>query len=405
MARGLFAVLEDEMTEALPVEENTEQQEQIQELEAQVGEAEVVEEQTGVDEMQDTVEETVEALEELAEITDVVEDSVESGEGLSEDAAEIAEVAVEAICARLGYKPAKKPMPSMESFGNTSSRLDATKFALEGFKETAKKIWEGIKAFFSKIWEKISALWNAILKNANGVKARAESLNQKLDKAAADNLVADSEKKNDVKAYCVLFNAEDASKLQAGIKSTLGAHTAAAKATAAYNGQLAGLLDEVTKTDKPEEALAKIEGALELKLDIKSPFANGNTISVGQNGMTLEAKAVKVDAAEEGVVGIAELKTVVGHVNALNNVMMEGKASFGKAQDVVKKGISLADKLAKGEGEGAKEKAKAFRATQGALVLVNTKIPTLGLKACNAGLNYVAMNLKGYKKAEEKKAA
>lgn len=158
--RGLFAVMEDELGATAAADAPTnEQVERVQELEEQVAQAEVAEGQAEVTEMADIADEAVTAIEELADVAEVMSDSIEGGgDGLTEDAAEIAEVAVEAICARLGYKPTKKLVPSMEAFGSTSSRVEATKYALEGVSDTMKKIWEAIKGFFNRIWEAIKGL-------------------------------------------------------------------------------------------------------------------------------------------------------------------------------------------------------------------------------------------------------
>jgi cell division septum initiation protein DivIVA len=146
MARGLFAILEDELSGEI-VPENAEQRERVEELEAQVAQGEVAQSEGEVTEMADAIDDAVTAVEELSEVSDILENSIEENEGLTEDAAAVAEVAVESICNRLGYKPVKRIVPAMESFGATSSRLDATKYALESIKGTAVRVWEAITVF------------------------------------------------------------------------------------------------------------------------------------------------------------------------------------------------------------------------------------------------------------------
>ena len=72
------------------------------------------------------VTEAVADVEELQEIGEVAEAAVESGEGLSEQAAEIATVAIERIHQRLGFSGAQRIVPTVESFGHACTHLAST---------------------------------------------------------------------------------------------------------------------------------------------------------------------------------------------------------------------------------------------------------------------------------------
>lgn len=393
MARGLFAVLEDELSGEI-VPENTEQQERVEELEAQVAEAEVAEADSEVEELVEAVEEAIDGVEEIEEIAEVAEGSVEAGDGLTEEAAEIAEVAVESICNRLGYKPAKRIIPAMESFGATSSRLDATKYALEGFKETITKIWEGIKAFFAKIGDALKALWNKLFDLATKTAARAEKMTKNVKKAQDDKLVA-GDGKLKVNNYLVAFNIASGDVAAAAVK-VIGDHQAIAGKLAGVNGKLSGNLDAVTKADS-------VDGITLTDADFgeiaKGELAFGYTAEVKEGALTLNQNQVKVTGdVEEAPADLQKLASLTGTVKAFANSVIANKDSFAKAQDVVKKAIALADKLSKKEGsaEQAKEKAKAFRNVQTSLTAINKTIPVLGLKAGVVALDFVAANLKAY---------
>lgn len=393
MARGLFAVLEDELSEEI-VPENTEQQERVEELEAQVAQAEVTEADSEVEELVEAVEEAIDGVEEIEEIAEVAEDSVEAGDGLTEEAAEIAEVAVESICNRLGYKPAKRIIPAMESFGATSSRLDATKYALEGFKETIAKIWEGIKAFFAKIGAALKALWNKLFDLATKTAARAEKMAKNVKKAQDDKLVA-GDGKLKVNKYLVAFNIASGDVAAAAAK-VIGGHQTIAGKLAGVNGKLSGNLDAVTKADS-------VDGITLTDADFgeiaKGELAFGYTAEVKEGVLVLNQNQVKVTGdVEEAPADLQKLASLTGTVKAFANSVIANKDSFAKAQDVVKKAIALADKLSKKEesAEQAKEKAKAFRNVQTSLIAVNKTIPVLGLKAGVVALDFVAANLKAY---------
>ena len=393
MARGLFAVLEDELSGEI-VPENAEQQERVEELEAQVAQAEVTEAEGEVEELNEAVEEALDAVEEIGEIAEVAEYSIEAGDGLTEEAAEIAEVAVESICNRLGYKPAKRIIPAMESVGATSSRLDATKYALEGFKETVKKIWEGIKAFFAKIGDALKVIWNKLFDLATKTAARAEKMAKNVKKAQDDKLVA-GDSKLKVNKYLVAFNVASGDVAAAAAK-VIGGHQAIAGKLAGVNSKLSGNLDAVTKADS-------VEGITLTDADFgeiaKGELAFGYTAEVKEGALTLVQNQVKVTGdVEEAPADLQKLASLTGAVKTFAGSVIANKDSFAKAQDVVKKAITLADKLAKNEesAEQTKEKAKSFRNVQASLTAVNKTIPVLGLKAGVLALNFVGANLKAY---------
>ncbi len=407
--RGLFAVMEDELAATLPAPAD-EQVERVQELEEQVAQAEVAEGQAEVAEMADTVEEAVTAIEELADVAGVMEDSIEEegkeGEGLSEDAAEIAEVAVEAICARLGYKPAKKPIPSLEAFGSTSSRLDATKYALEGVADTIKKIWEAIKGFFSRIWEAIKGLWKRLIDASTRVKARAETLEGKLEAAKKDGMIADADKKYDAVKFCKAFNVKTADTVAEGAVVVLGTHTAVTKEQAKINDSLAALFEKAEKAETSENIKKILDDVANNQLFRKSAFAFNTTVNAeadtekGAFKFNLVSTDVKIDKAEGKVVSLDDIGTIIAAAKGFQVELEKAAANLSKAETVVKKGIAAAEKMSKDDkvdASVAKLRAAGFKAGQAALFTINDNLPTLGLKAASVALDFAAVNLAGYK--------
>ena len=73
----------------------------------------------------------------LERIADTAE-AAEAEGGLDPVAAEIAEVAVESIYARLGVQ--RSSYPALESFSGKTGRKRATQLAIEDIKETVKKV-------------------------------------------------------------------------------------------------------------------------------------------------------------------------------------------------------------------------------------------------------------------------
>lgn len=108
------------------------------------------------------LEDAIEEIQGLETIAEGVEEKVESGEGLSEDAGEMLEVAVESACRRLGIRRSSRL--SKENYA-TGSKLAATRLSLEGIKETIVKAWEAVKNFFKGLWVKIKDFFARIFTN------------------------------------------------------------------------------------------------------------------------------------------------------------------------------------------------------------------------------------------------
>lgn len=396
--RGLFAVMEDELNASMAAPTN-EQVERVQELEEQVAQAEVAEGQAEVSEMADTADEAVTAIEELADVAEVMSDSVEGdGEGLTEDAAEIAEVAVEAICARLGYKPAKKPMPSMEAFGSTSSRVEATKYALEGVAETVRKIWEAIKGFFNRIWEAIKGLWNRLFDASAKVAARAKKLEEKAAAAKKDGLVADAEKKYNAVKFCKAFNSKDAADIPKAAVDVLSTHFDVLQKQASFNASLVAVFEKAEKAEKEEEVTSALSKIAEDKALGRNSFAFGTTFD--RATFALGGSEINVKEAEGKVVSLDEIENVIEAAKQFQVGLDKSKADVSKIEATIKKGIAAADKLSKeseASAEIGKMRSKAFKTGQTALITINSKLPALGLKAASVALDFAAVNLAGFK--------
>lgn len=109
----------------------------------------------------------------LEDIADAMAETIEEG-GLTQSAANAVNVAVEAFYSRLSIT--KKPMVSLEHFGQTSSRVQATRLAMEGIKEQAKEIWKKIVAFIKKIGAWIMEQYNKVFGAAEKLEKRAKAL-------------------------------------------------------------------------------------------------------------------------------------------------------------------------------------------------------------------------------------
>lgn len=130
----------------------------------------------------------------VSDIRDQLQESVDSGDGLDETAAEIAEVAIEALATSLGYKHRGRLLPAKESFGGRSSRIQATRVAIEKADNIFKRAWEAIVSTIKKIFSKIVEWFRKLFDNSAKLKKAIEEMNvdygDKSVKTAFDSTVA-----------------------------------------------------------------------------------------------------------------------------------------------------------------------------------------------------------------------
>lgn len=150
------------------------------ENEAQVRISSLEQDLVEIEGLHEATDELEAAQEEVGDLIVATESYLERG-GLTKDAAFFANIALKNATKRVFLDAA---MPSMESFaGSSADRMDMTVVSLEGFKETAQKIWkaitETIKALMAKVaaWFKKSKEDDA--KVAEAVKETIESVKEK----------------------------------------------------------------------------------------------------------------------------------------------------------------------------------------------------------------------------------
>lgn len=358
--------------EEVTVEVSGEVEQQAAEVETDA--AEIVE---GSDEVVAAVEEA----ETLDTIIEVVEPTVveTDGEGMEPVAAQVAEVAVESICSRLGIQYTKM---SMEAFGSSNNRVTATRLAVEGWKETVARVWEAVKKFFTTIWEKLKALWSKIAGFATNLEKQATKL-----KEAAKSV------KGEVK---------EAKFKAAGIAKAVGANFGEVTAVLAENTKLAA------------ETGKYIDGQVKSMTEAAStgtytPVANGadgaynlgaETLTIANGEVSTEAN--KREGEEVDTLTKEQVTDVANRVAAAAKVLKEG----GKAEAQLKKLNSASEALFKNiekmneEGD-AKEKLAAIRkagiAAGKSTLQVLSKSQAALFQNSKLALNYGFASLKQYK--------
>ena len=310
------------------------------------------------------VEDAVQAGDELESIGEVAEEAVESGEGLSEESAEMASIAIESIRNRLGFRDSTRLVPATESFGNVNTRLMSTKLVVETIGETIKKIWLRIKQIFARLWEKvkgfIAKLFNSatmLQKHVDGLLVKAKALPADLkpakDKISSGAKAFSSEGKADLGTVQEIIKNAD---LFAAVASTIAAQH---KTLSDYAQQLASKpFTEENVMDFMTKATGAANGFLKAASPMKTINANLASIVApagdGAKGITnfaygpfVNSKVFNLASSEVEIFGKPTKSIYASFVNAKAEPAKEIEAlKKDQIVDVLEQASALCKKLA-----------------------------------------------------------
>jgi hypothetical protein len=119
----------------------------------------------------DEAEETAEALESYR----VAMTGILGNGGLDGNGAMMFQIGLEHMYNRLGIDTTSA-VPAMESFGGSSSRIQATQIAMEELKDKIKEIWAAIVAAIKKAADWVMKYWNQVFGAAEKLQKRAKAL-------------------------------------------------------------------------------------------------------------------------------------------------------------------------------------------------------------------------------------
>lgn len=410
--------------------------------EVEAGVAEMGQEVDTVEDLNEAVEDAVEDADTLGDISDVMAESVDKGEGLDETSAQMAEVAIESICNRLGINTDRRVMPGMESFGSKSSRVQATRVAMESIMDKVKTIWQAIKKAFLQVWQKIKDFFASFFSNTEKVTKYAESLKEKIRNTKGEK------KEDKVKAPAIgrAFNIDGKASF-ASLNTIVGNHSNFTKAFLGMKDSLAEgatILEAALRKEEPGNGdkladafekiikIAAITGSVEKKeedgkkisLAKAGPFISGESYVMSYSrkegdaawDCELEFRRDPAEKKGEEEVPTLELKDATAVCDTVIG-LMKSTADFKKAQGsieainkacmkVVDSAIGLADTMAKESEAGSKTSGilSMVRKAVTSLNTVSTRLvmltPAQNVQVGKAALTYVADSLAVYKEKE-----
>lgn len=389
--------------------------------------------------------------EQLEEIGEVAEAAVESGEGLSEDAAAMATIAVERIHNRLFGGGQQRIVPATESFGQTNTRLASTKMIVEGVMETIERIWKAIKAFAARVWDKIKLFFSKLFGSSKMLGKHIENLRSRVEAIPSDYIKKEEKLKNGSLAKSISVkgkanadtfenlasNAEGLVKFAADVaarRTDIGSAlmTLAAKAdtideaemnafTNKYNGfyvAIRGTANSVfkgttegfevvknskkTSDDSNTSAHGPFVGNIALVLTTSK---SGDEESTSLSFSAITAKGAKV-AEEVDALDRDGMKKILNRTETINDAIQQFQKIEKDAKAITESVEKMSDSIIKsvtamvgktGSKPGTdRALGKMKRAANDSLSLINTitsRSPTVMLQTAQAGTNYVSASL------------
>ena len=415
MARKFFALENADnsagLNEALTAEDMAEAGEGVEEVAVDSAE---------VDELATAIEDAEVAADNLEETAEVLEAGVESGEGVSEETAQAAEIAVEAALNMLGTSHrGSSLMPSLESWGSGQSRLQATKIALEGVTDKIKEIWKKIVEFVKMIAQKVVDFFVKFFDNTDRLKKNVAKARAKVNEASGDKPKEANLKSGSVATY--FNNGQGKSDFTTAI-AIIENHTAQAAGSAALVNAASSAVEKLKAfdTDSAKKAIESVvvsassftkgehkgaQGAF------SAPLIGGRRVFVGIGGDTepeliLEVVEPEKKSTKEAVaLDKAQCLTMLNKVEELAKATEEYKKVKAKIEGLTKATANLADAAIKAvDNEGSQAGVrKAVTSIARNVNRMVTMLPAWNVKVGNVALNYVLASAKNFDGGNTKK--
>lgn len=324
---GLISAME-EVENELPVD----QQEAADTAVAVADETAEIQQDSGeIDVSVSQVEDAVQAGDELESIGEVAADAVESGEGLSEETAEMASIAIESIRNRLGFRSETRLVPATESFGNTNTRLMSTKLVIEGITDTLKKIWNAIKSAILRLKDKLVSFFSKLFNSAAMLAKHIKMLQDRANKMPASlKMVKKTIKSSSARAFSLNGKADfDTAKK---VINNTALMSAVALATAAKQKDVSAAAQTLAASDITADSVEKFLSAQNAGADAVVKAAS-TFVTMDPTLAQMPAKANKngkgtANYAYGPFVGSKVLHISVSETEVLGKPMKRASVSF-----------------------------------------------------------------------------
>lgn len=408
--------------------------------------------EAAVGEVTGEVAEAVSGIEDADELVDIQEqatDAIERGDGLSEDAAAMATIAIERIHHRL-YGSARKQsiVPAKESFGHSSTRLASTIIVKESITEVLTDFWRAMVTFAKRVWEKIKLIVEKITGSTKLAEKNILSL-----RARVDAMPSTHEKKVEVMKGGSLIkslslgdgkmNAASAKEIAGNSEKLMALSSAMGTATADFVAWLTlslrepdheKLINGVSSYVKEALSLPRTKGLTEakgikylasgstsifgqqIKADLYGPFVHSKVLGFAEHEkdgkkiftVNLVSGKADVDAKEAEVLSVDEMKELLDLALTLNKKVADYdkvskfyKATTESISDLGGKIVAELTKVSKGSDNKelttvAKDAQKTVNVALRCSSVFGNQAPGVMSSTVTALSNYVSASLNNY---------
>lgn len=389
---------------------------------------EVEESRQVVDGQTQDIEEMEEVADGLEAIVERVEASLEAG-GLSEGEASMMQLAANGYMQRLGLESVSG-LPSLESFGGASDRLQGTTVSVEAIKDTIKKIWQAIKTAVQRAITAIQNFFAKIFSSVDKIVSRAESLSGQVDKVSGSPGKIKASGLNSLQ----VGGKHDAGAIKKGLGEfkVVGDHLFGdyVDNAAAFYEKVGGVNSDTSlvgaeEEGKVDEAVRGIEELLvktaKVAIEVESHELSGGYVIVSSgkgegdssgNSQTTEMGVPKfkkkggsssAESTEMDALSQADMKAILADVKGIAELVKGKKGALDKLTKARKDAVSKSEKLASAAGKEGLGKAWSQAKVSMSLRMVNRDLGTpltqycsIGFSAMRAALALVDKSVKAY---------
>ena len=375
------------------------------------------------------VDEALEVVEALESISEGLRAAAGAG-GLSREGAHVVGMAIDHMYGRVGIRTAVA-MPALESFGGTSTRVQATTIAYEEIKEEAKKLWVKIVAAIEKSIQWLKEKFELIFGGAGKLKARADALATKAASLSGDAKSGELDNGRLVAALHVGGKVDGvvaaAGLIKASVEGIFGSAPARTAALAAYvdsgdEAKISSFLDtigggELADVSSPDQDGFKVKEGFSVKRSKELPGgkavvamipkeAKGAADSLASSSYGIGAFKPNAKAPADvklKTLAPTEVEKLAKEVSEFADALQKAKINLTKANDDKKNLVAAIKKH--GSDAKTEEEQKSAKAARAALSAISKLIdqPIYGASAylLNTGkslMDYAEESLKQYAK-------
>ncbi len=353
---------------------------------------EVAEDEAASSEQEAAIDEAVEVAEALESISEGLRAAAGAG-GLSKEAAHVVGLSLDHLYGRVGISRAVG-MPALESFGSTSSRVQATTIAFEDIKEQAKQLWAKIVAAIEKSIQWLKEKFELFFGASGKLKARAEKLAQAASQRSGDAKEAEIDNARLFNALQVAGKVDNPIATAENVKDTVeklfkGAPARVEKLAAFVasgdDKDVAAFFDaldlgELSVVSNPAQDGFKVKEGFEVHRSSEMPGGKAVVAIIPGKGTRasedLAASSIGISAfkpnakAAEGklkTMSPNDVEKLAKVVAAMADNFQQNKLALIKGNDEKKKLVDAIKKHGNGASGDDAKAAKAARATMSAL--------------------------------------